>query len=147
MNKLKELLFSPLGWLLIPIVIILAILLSNMGTILERVGFETRTHLKAELVRSQYTVQLLSKEIIELRNKVDNVNLQCKIREEVINEVIQGNNDVDDFINNLNKGNITPSEDTIKTEPIKEANEVIEPMEVNNNIVSLHKAYNEFFGG
>lgn len=147
MNKFKELLFSPVGWLLIPIIIILAILLSNVGTILEKVGFETRTHLKAELVKSQYTVQLLSKEVIELRKSVDNANLQCKIREEVINDVIQGNNDVDDFINNLNKGNVTPSEDTIKTEPIKEIEKVVEPIEVNNNIASLHKAYNEFFGG
>lgn len=155
MKSFKEFFFSPMGILLIPALIIFFILLSNLDTIMDRMGFETRAYLKSELTKTKYTMNLLQKDLLGLKIQQKKFVNQCLIKEEIVTDYVREAENIDNYIKEIVSKNIlgTP---LIRTEVIEvgEDNVNVEVIETrplppinNDNIVAINKVFNEFFGG
>lgn len=147
MKKFKELLLSPLGVLLIPIIIILFVLFSNVDVLLDRMGFETRAHLKSELAKARYTLSILQDDLAELRVRQKKIINQCLIKEEIVNEYVRESEGVDDYIKDIINNNKVPQTHIKKDDGSEQPVPPKQDINLNNdNIVAIHNVYNELFG-
>lgn len=146
MEKLAGWIFNPSNILIVPILIIAYVLLTSTDTIIEKLGFETRASLKAELTQERNKNQALLDENKELKGKIEDSKIKCKLAEEANNSLIDLNGELDKLIKDLIEQNNKPiiDVDTVIHDFLEKKEK--ETTGSDKNIVSIHLAYNQIFG-
>lgn len=152
MRRKNSLIMSPIS-IIVGVFLFVALILligSLVEPTLEKLGMETRSHLKSELSKSKDVIKQLNSTIEELQKQKEVIATQCKIKEDVINDYQKEVDELDSFIKEITTNNQLKepiiNKDLIKTEPIGEV-EISKEDLSRNNIVAIHDVYNSLFGG
>lgn len=153
MRRDSSLMMSPIG--IIVGIFLFVVVIITIGSLidptLEKLGMETRSHLKAELAKSKDTINTLKENISTLQKQKEILSKQCTIKEEVLDDYHKELNELEDFIKEVTNSNQTKKpiidKELIKTESVSPPLTINEEDLTNNNIVALHNVYDNLFGG
>lgn len=139
-------LMNPGTAIIVPLVLILLLLFfSNIDNVLQRFGFETKETVKAQLVEMTAKANLLESENKELQKLIKKKDQLLLAQAEIIEKVHDDNNEVDTIIDGIVSDIEKPFDEKIKEKdpPVTtEQDKVI----IDNNIVSINKAFDTLFG-
>lgn len=139
-------LMNPGTAIIVPLVLILLLLFfSNIDNVLQRFGFETKETVKAQLVEMTAKANLLESENKELQKLIKKKDQLLLAQAEIIEKVHDDNNEVDTIIDGIVSDIEKPFDEKIKEKdpPVTtEQDKVV----LDNNIVSINKAFDTLFG-
>ena len=139
-------LMNPGTAIIVPLVLILLLLFfSNIDSVLQRFGFETKETVKAQLVEMTAKANLLESENKELQKLIKKKDQLLLAQAEIIEKVHDDNNEVDNIIDGIVSDIEKPFDEKIKEKdpPVTtEQDKVV----LDNNIVSINKAFDTLFG-
>lgn len=147
MNTIRRLLkyvFSVEGTILIPVFLLLYIVISNFGGFLSLFGYETRESLKIKLAKTEQQLVIAQEELVKLREKNQLQDTLCNLKETVVEDLMQANDDVDVLIEEALKH---PNPETQVAPPIEVELDVFkEAGKESVEIVSINRVYDSLFG-
>lgn len=139
-------LMNPGTAIIVPLVLILLLLFfSNIDNVLQRFGFETKETVRAQLVEMTAKANLLESENKELQKLIKKKDQLLLAQAEIIEKVHDDNNEVDTIIDGIVSDIEKPFDEKIKEKdpPVTtEQDKVV----LDNNIVSINKAFDTLFG-
>lgn len=116
------------------VIFVLFVLYNASGSILEKFGVETRTALKAELVRTQQLLDICSDNVDKQRKVIVLNEMNCKLRIDADKQFIEDSMNIDKIVN-----------DAI-AERDKRETHVIPDSKDGDEIVSINNLYENLFG-
>ena len=141
LKKIYDAVFSESGILLVPILIIIFIVSSSFGTIMTRLGFETKENVKIELNLLKQELDIANAEIKRLNgNKVIDQG-RCDLEKDMISKLELTDSVVDKLVGSIIIGTTKETTENKVTEVVTDKQNLS-----SRNIDKIHLAYNSMFG-
>lgn len=141
LKKIYDAVFSESGILLVPILIIIFIVSSSFGTIMSRLGFETKENVKIELNLLKQELDIANAEIKRLNgNKVIDQG-RCDLEKDMISKLELTDSVVDKLVGSIIIGTNKETTENKVTEVVTDKQNLS-----SRNIDKIHLAYNSMFG-
>jgi predicted nuclease with TOPRIM domain len=151
---IKNKVFTPAGgFLTFALILFLLIIVPNTGTILTKLGFETTTSLKAELVKTQEQLKRLHEINTQLNNDIVQLTEEYEEQKKAISEVKTESSMTDNTTENI--AIVKKERDRLPTKTLKKKAKststtiVLPKAEIDqlsaNNIDAINQVYDELF--